>query len=120
MEPIGYENSSNPQQLDAVFAALADSTRRQILARLAQGDATVGEIARPFAISQPAVSKHLKVLEKAGLIDRTQDEQRRPARLKAETLVSAAEWIKAFEAFWTKSFDELDQILIDMKNNESE
>ena len=119
MEPFSYRNS-DPQQLDAVFSALADSTRRQILSRLALGDATVGELARPFAISQPAVSQHLKVLEKAGLIEREQDEQRRPARLKAETLVSAAEWIKAFEAFWNKSFDELDQILIEMKNDKSE
>ncbi|MCG8414688.1 MAG: metalloregulator ArsR/SmtB family transcription factor [Pseudomonadales bacterium] len=105
------------QQLDDVFSALADPTRRAILARLAQGDASVTELAEPFAISQPAVSKHLKVLENARLISRTRNEQKRLAHLNAEPLVSAAEWIRAFEAFWTKSFDELDQLLIEMKNN---
>lgn len=120
MEPIGYEaNKVGEAQLNAVFSALADPTRRAILARLTRGEASVGELADPFAISQPAVSKHLKVLEQAGLIVRTKEEQRRLARLKADTLVSAAEWIKAFEAFWGKSFDELDKVLLEMKNNEN-
>ena len=111
MEPNGYMlDKSSPTaelQLDSVFSALADPTRRAILARLSQGDASVTELAQPFEISQPAISKHLKVLEKAGLINRTREEQKRLAQLNAETLVTAAEWIKAFEAFWSKSFDEL-------------
>ena len=121
MEPSGYMQgdmgSSGATQLDSVFSALADPTRRAILSRLAEGDASVTELAQPFAISQPAISKHLKVLEKAGLISRTRDEQKRLAHLNAENLVTAAEWIKAFEAFWSKSFDQLDQILIEMKNS---
>lgn len=123
MEPIGYKLDESgqlaSQQLDNVFSALADPTRRAILARLAQGDASVTELAEPFAISQPAVSKHLKVLENAKLINRSRDEQKRLAHLNAEPLVSAAEWIKAFEAFWSKSFDELDQLLIEMQNNKT-
>lgn len=122
MEPNGYmQGNKRPlaaSQLDSVFAALADPTRRAILARLAQGDASVTELAQPFEISQPAISKHLKVLEKAGLINRTRDEQKRLAHLNAETLVTAAEWIKAFEAFWSKSFDQLDQIINELKNDE--
>ena len=122
MEPNGYmQGNKRPlaaSQLDSVFAALADPTRRAILARLAQGDASVTELAQPFEISQPAISKHLKVLEKAGLINRTRDEQKRLAHLNAETLVTAAEWIKAFEAFWSKSFDQLDQIINKLKNEE--
>lgn len=122
MEPNGYmQGNKGPlaaSQLDSVFAALADQTRRAILARLAQGDASVTELAQPFEISQPAISKHLKVLEKAGLINRTRDEQKRLAHLNAETLVTAAEWIKAFEAFWSKSFDQLDQIINELKNDE--
>ena len=121
MEPHGYKQDGASllaaNQLDSVFSALADPTRRAILARLAQGDASVTELAQPFDISQPAISKHLKVLEKAGLINRTREEQKRLAHLNAESLVTAAEWIKAFEAFWSKSFDELDQILIELKND---
>ncbi len=110
MEHIGYiERQPN---LDAVFAALADPTRRAILSRLAGGQASVNEIAAPFAISQPAVSRHLKVLERAGLIERDVDEQRRPAMLKAETMAAAVEWLTEFKAFWETSFDQLDDILI--------
>ncbi|MEM8916835.1 MAG: metalloregulator ArsR/SmtB family transcription factor [Pseudomonadota bacterium] len=101
--------------LDAVFAALADPTRRAILSRLAGGEASVNELAAPFAISQPAVSRHLKVLERAGLIERSIDEQRRPARLKAETMVAAVDWLAEFHAFWGGSFDQLDDVLKDMK-----
>jgi len=114
MEQIHYINS--PANLDAVFAALADPTRRAILSKLAGGEASVNEIAAPFAISQPAVSRHLKVLERAGLIERGIDEQRRPARLKAEKMAAAVDWLTDFKAFWGTSFDQLDDVLITMKN----
>jgi len=117
MERIGYINSE--ADLDAVFSALADPTRRAILSRLAKGVASVNEIAAPFEMSQPAVSKHLKVLERAGLIERDIVEQRRPARLKAENMVAAVDWLDEFRAFWGKSFDQLDDILIQMKQGEA-
>lgn len=101
--------------LDAVFHALADPTRRDILSRLANGEASVNEIAEPFEISQPAVSKHLKVLELAGLIERGIDEQRRPARLKAERMVAAVDWLFEFRPMWGTSFEQLDDLLIQMK-----
>ena len=97
MEQIGYIKS--PESLDAVFAALADPTRRAILSRLSDGQASVKEIAAPFDMSQPAVSRHLKVLERAGLIERDVDEQRRPARLKAETMAAAVNWLGGFSCF---------------------
>lgn len=103
--------------LDAVFAALADPTRRAILSRLADGQASVNEIAAPFAISQPAVSRHLKVLERAGLIEREIDEQRRPARLNAARLEAAFDWLNAFETYWTTSFDKLDNVLFAMQQH---
>jgi len=97
--------------LDAVFTALADPTRRAILARLQQGEATVTELAQPFDISQPAVSRHLKVLERAGLISRGRDAQRRPCRLEAETLGEAAAWIEQYRKNWVQSFARLDDVL---------
>ncbi len=115
MEHAGY---TNPQSnLDAVFAALADPTRRAILSRLADGQASVNEIAAPFEMSQPAVSRHLKVLERAGLIERDIDEQRRPARLKAQKMAAVVGWLTQFKAFWGTSFDQLDDVLIHMKQN---
>jgi DNA-binding transcriptional ArsR family regulator len=102
--------------LDAVFAALADPTRRAILSRLVDGHATVNELAAPFAISQPAISRHLKVLENAGLISRDVDQQRRPARLKADNMIAAVDWLEGFRAFWGTSFDQLDALLADIKN----
>ncbi len=113
MEQVGYENQA--QNLDAVFAALADPTRRALLTRLAEGEASVGELAAPFQISQPAVSKHLKVLEKAGLVERGIDEQRRPARLKAEPMAEAVEWMNYFKRFWGDSFDQLDDLLVKLQ-----
>ena len=107
-------------ELDAVFSALSDPTRRAILERLAKGQATVNEIAEPFAMSQPAVSRHLKVLEQAGLIERDIDQQRRPARLKADRMSVAADWLAEFEQFWTESFNQLDDILVSMKLAQSE
>ena len=113
MEQTGYINSHS--NLDAVFAALADPTRRAILSRLADGQASVNEIAAPFEMSQPAISRHLKVLKRAGLIERDVDEQRRPARLKAEKMAAAVEWLEEFRAFWGASFDQLDDVLVSMK-----
>ena len=115
MEQFGYISAQT--NLDAVFAALADPTRRAILSRLADGQASVNEIAAPFEISQPAVSRHLKVLERAGLIERDVDEQRRPAKLKAENMAAAVDWLAEFKAFWGTSFDQLDDILSHMKQN---
>jgi DNA-binding transcriptional ArsR family regulator len=101
--------------LDATFAALADPTRRAILARLAAGEATVLELARPFAISQPAISKHLKVLERAGLISRGRDAQRRPCRLEPTPLAAANQWLENYRRFWEESFERLDVLLDEMK-----
>jgi DNA-binding transcriptional ArsR family regulator len=101
--------------LDSTFAALADPTRRAILARLAQGEATVLELAQPFAISQPAISKHLKVLERAGLISRGRDAQRRPCRLEPAPLAAANSWIEDYRRFWEGSFERLDVVLDEMK-----
>jgi DNA-binding transcriptional ArsR family regulator len=117
MERLGYE--TQPQNLDAVFAALADPTRRSILSRLAAGEASVNEIAAPFEMSQPAVSKHLKVLERAGLIERDVDKQRRPARLRAEPMAAAVSWLEEFKQFWSSSFDELDGLLEELKTAET-
>lgn len=109
-----------PQQprLDAVFAALADPTRRAILSRLTTGQATVNELARPFDISQPAISRHLKVLEGAGLIERSVDKQRRPAKLNAQNMMAAIAWLEEFKAFWDGSFDQLDDVLQQLKQNQ--
>jgi DNA-binding transcriptional ArsR family regulator len=115
MELSGY--MQGPPNLDAVFSALADPTRRAILSRLAGGEASVNEIAAPFRISQPAVSRHLKVLERAGLIERGVDEQRRPARLNAANLAAAVEWLNDFKAYWGASFDQLDGVLLTMKQS---
>lgn len=114
MEQFGYIQSEI--NLDAVFSALADPTRRAILSQLAGGQACVNEIAAPFKMSQPAVSRHLKVLERAGLIERYVDEQRRPARLKAETMTIAVDWLTEFKQFWGSSFDQLDDLLVQMKH----
>jgi DNA-binding transcriptional ArsR family regulator len=99
--------------LDATFAALADPTRRAILARLARGEASVKELAEPFAMSQPAISKHLKVLERAGLVERGRDAQRRPCRLVAGPMRAATEWLGGYRRFWEESYDRLDQVLAD-------
>jgi DNA-binding transcriptional ArsR family regulator len=116
MEPIGNIPETT---LDFVFAALADPTRRAILHRLTKGEASVGELARPFAMTQPAVSKHLRVLEQAGLVLRRADRQRRLARLNARPLQSALLWMTEFRRFWTESFDALDVLLADLSDLES-
>ena len=115
MELIGY-TSSAPAHLDAVFAALADPTRRAILARLAEGEASVGELAEPFAISQPAISKHLRVLESAGLVSQGRDAQRRPRRLEALRLAEANEWLERYRQFWEASYQRLDALLDELQS----
>ncbi len=114
MELSGYEQAI-PGHLDATFAALADPTRRAILARLALGEASVTELAEPFAMSQPAISKHLKVLERAGLISRGRDAQRRPCRLEARPLAEATEWLESYRQFWEANYQRLDALLEEMK-----
>jgi DNA-binding transcriptional ArsR family regulator len=101
--------------LDMTFAALADPTRRAILARLAHGDASVLELAEPFDMSQPAISKHLKVLERAGLISRGRDAQRRPCRIQGKPLAEARDWLEGYRQTWESSFRRLDGLLNDMK-----
>jgi DNA-binding transcriptional ArsR family regulator len=109
---------NNSQHLDSTFAALADPTRRAILARLSSGEASVMELAEPFAMSQPAISKHLKVLEQAGLISRGRDAQRRPCRLQAKPLAQATGWLEKYRQFWEGSFERLDALLDEMKAKE--
>jgi DNA-binding transcriptional ArsR family regulator len=104
-----------PAQLDATFAALADPTRRAILARLAAGDASVAELARPFAMSQPAVSKHLRVLERAGLVSRRRQAQRRPRRLEPRPLAEATRWLERYRRYWEGNFQRLDAVLDEIK-----
>jgi DNA-binding transcriptional ArsR family regulator len=108
-----------PDQLDATFAALADPTRRAILARLASGEASVTELAAPFAMSQPAISKHLKVLERAGLISRGRDAQRRPCRIEAKPLAEATGWLETYRRLWAGNFQRLDALLDELKTDAS-
>ncbi len=102
-------------RLDATFFALADPTRRAILARLAEGEASVAELGEPFAMSQPAISRHLKVLERAGLVSVGQDGQRRPRRLEPEALEAASEWIERYREIWEANFQRLDAVLEELK-----
>jgi DNA-binding transcriptional ArsR family regulator len=115
MQPSGYSRAVQ-DRLDATFAALADPTRRAILARLSSGEASVTELAGPFAMTQPAISKHLKVLERAGLISRDRDAQRRPSRLVAKPLAEASEWLERYRQFWETSFRRLDGLLDELKS----
>ena len=115
MELMSYEN---PASLDATFAALADPTRRAILARLATGEASVGELAAPFAMSQPAISKHLKVLEKAGLVSRGRDAQRRPVRVEEKPLAEANAWLEAYRQTLEANFQRLDALLDELKTTQ--
>ena len=103
------------QRLDATFAALADPTRRAILARLASGEATVLELAKPFDMSQPAISKHLRVLQRAGLISRGKSAQRRPSRMEAAPLVEATAWIERYRQIWENHYKRLDELLAELK-----
>jgi len=108
MKPTGYT-------LDTTFAALADPTRRAILARLASGEASVAELAKPFDVSQPAISKHLKVLERAGLISRGREAQRRPRRLEPRPLADATDWIERYRKIWEWNYKRLDAVLQELK-----
>jgi DNA-binding transcriptional ArsR family regulator len=116
MEQSGYKR--NMAGLDATFAALADPTRRAILGRLAKGEASVMDLSEPFSMSQPAISKHLKVLERAGLISRGQDAQRRPRRLEARPLRDATEWLEKYRKFWEGNFRRLDILLHELQTPE--
>jgi DNA-binding transcriptional ArsR family regulator len=115
MEIAGRSDMTPSARLDATFIALADPTRRAILARLVSGDASVMELAKPFAMSQPAVSKHLKVLERAGLITRGRDGQRRPCRIEVKPLDDANEWIERYRRLWEANFDRLEKLLVELQ-----
>lgn len=117
MKLEGYLRSSSAS-LDATFAALADPTRRAILARLATGEASVMELAKPFDMTQPAISKHLRVLERAGLVSRGRDAQRRPRRLVAQPLAQANDWLERYREIWEENFQRLDALLDEMKAND--
>jgi DNA-binding transcriptional ArsR family regulator len=107
------------EQLDATFAALADPTRRAILTRLTSGEASVMDLAEPFAMTQPAISKHLKVLERAGLVSRGRDAQRRPVRLSAAPLAEATRWLEGYRKFWEGRFQTLDALLEELQAGEN-
>ena len=111
-------NNDISQRLDATFLALADPTRRALLARLAQGEASVTELAAPFEMSQPAISKHLKVLERAGLISAGQDAQRRPRRIEGRPLAEASAWLEQYRATWEASFERLDRLLKELQRTQ--
>ncbi len=113
MKPSGYKQTEG--RLDATFAALADPTRRAILARLTRGEASVAELAEPFSLSQPAISKHLKVLERAGLVSRGRAAQRRPRRLEARPLAEANAWLEHYRQFWEANYGRLDALLEEMQ-----
>src|SRR5262245_33829922 len=108
-----------PDRLNATFLALADPTRRAILARLALGEASVNELAEPFDMSQPAISKHLKMLERAGLVSRVRDAQRRPCRLEAQPLEAAYLWIERYRQMWDMNFGRLDTLLEELKSTKT-
>jgi DNA-binding transcriptional ArsR family regulator len=113
MKPTSYDEED--RRLDATFAALADPTRRAILARLTRGAASVAELAEPFSMTQPAISKHLKVLERAGLVARGREAQRRPRTLEAHPLAEANAWLEHYRQFWEANYDRLDALLEEMK-----
>src|SRR5689334_22273445 len=106
------------ERLNATFAALADPTRRAIIAKLASGEASVLELTKPFDMSQPAISKHLRVLERAGLISRGRDAQRRPCRIEARPLAEATDWLERYRKFWEGNFNRLDEVLEELKVDE--
>ena len=118
MEPMG--NILTQTRLDATFAALADPTRRAILARLAQGEASVNELAAPFDMTQPAISKHIKVLERAGLVTRGRDAQRRPCRIDARALAEADGWLESYRKLWEANFARLDSLLDELNRGGQE
>src|SRR5271167_188003 len=110
----------SPDRLNATFSALADPTRRAILARLASGETSVSELAEPFEMSMPAISKHLKVLQRAGLIERGREAQWRPCRLAAGPLKDASDWLEHYRRFWEDAFDRLEDYLRELQKSESQ
>src|SRR5271166_1144757 len=112
------QQHTSPERLDATFSALADPTRRAILARLAAGETSVSELAEPFAMSMPAISKHLKVLQRAGLIERSREAQWRPCRLAPAPLKDASEWLERYRRFWEESFDRLEDYLRELQKKD--
>src|SRR5271154_5832926 len=112
------QQHTSSQHLDATFSALADPTRRAILARLASGETSVSELAEPFAMSMPAISKHLKVLQRAGLIERSREAQWRPCRLAPAPLKDASEWLDRYRRFWEESFDRLEDYLRELQKKD--
>jgi DNA-binding transcriptional ArsR family regulator len=118
MEQSSYRRESS-NRLDKTFAALANPTRRAILARLASGEVSVNELAEPFSMSQPAISRHLKVLERAGLISTGSDAQRRPRKLEASPLAEATEWLENYREYWKASFARLDGLLSELKTSQA-
>ena len=106
---------TTPEQLDLTFAALADQTRRAILARLAEGELSVNELAEPFEMSQPAISKHIKVLESAGLVSRSKDAQRRPVKMEAQPMSEAIAWLEQYRKVWEATYLRLDTLLAELK-----
>jgi DNA-binding transcriptional ArsR family regulator len=118
--PLPHQPDISSAKLDATFSALADPTRRAILARLAGGEASVAELAEPFKMNQPAISKHLKVLERAGLITRHRDAQRRPCRIRAEPLAGASVWLEGYRQFWESRYQRLDLLLEELQSAESD
>jgi DNA-binding transcriptional ArsR family regulator len=118
MEHFSYRREST-DRLNKTFAALANPTRRAILARLASGEVSVNELAEPFLMSQPAISRHLKVLEQAGLISTGSDAQRRPRKLEASPLAEAAKWLENYREYWKASFDRLDGLLRELKTSQA-
>ncbi|SDG37720.1 transcriptional regulator, ArsR family [Pelagibacterium luteolum] len=115
---IGY-GMTESERLDATFVALADPTRRAILTRLLEGEASVMELAEPFAMSQPAVSKHIKMLERAGLVSRSRDAQKRPVRIEGMALKEATDWLDHYRQVWEANFSRLDSLLDELKNKRS-
>jgi len=111
---IGYV-MTDAERLDATFVALADPTRRAMLARLLEGEATVTELAEPFEMSQPAISKHIKMLERAGLVSRSRDAQRRPVKIEGLALKEATDWLEKYRKVWEANFSRLDDLLVELK-----
>ena len=118
MSPVADLLSPPDERLDAVFGALADPTRRAILTRLTQGEATVAELAKPFTVSQPAISRHLRVLEQAGLISRSRRATARLSHLEAEPLREATEWLHRYQAFWDERYEQLDEVLASLQHQQ--
>ncbi len=120
MPPLTELRARTDEQLDAVFGALADPTRRAILTRLTQGEATVTELAKPFTVSQPAISRHLRVLERAGLISRSRRATARLSHLEAEPLKEATVWLAGYREFWEESYERLDELLATLQQAETD